>query len=196
MKRAIYIRAFLALTFFAAGGAAVGMGCSSPNAAATVDPTAGDAGPSRAQFEFVAPVLSRRCGSIDCHGSIYRNMRVYGYGGLRLGPAGKVTPMSPMLDTPDEIDATYDSVVGLEPEVMRTVVEQGGAGVERLTFVRKGRGTEDHKGNKRLNADSDLCVTSWLANHVDEDACRRGGCFVTKVADGGAITNPVTGSCP
>jgi hypothetical protein len=196
MKRAVYTRAVIALMFAATGAAIVVAGCSSPDASATIDPTAGDAGPSREQFDFVAPVLSRRCGSIDCHGSIYRNMRVYGYGGLRLGPAGKVTPMTPMLDTTEEIQATYEAVVGLEPEVMRTVVQQGGAGVERLTFVRKGRGDEDHKGNKRLNADSDLCVTSWLANHVDEDACRRGGCFVTKVSDAGVSTNTVTGTCP
>jgi hypothetical protein len=196
MKRAVYMRAFLALALAAGAGPLVGMGCSSPDGAATVDPTAGDAAASRAQFAFVAPVLSRRCGSIDCHGSIYRNMRVFGYGGLRLGPAGKITPMTPMLDNPEEVEATYEAVVGLEPEVMRTVVEQGGAGVERLTFVRKGRGDEDHKGNKRLNADSDLCVTSWLANHVDEDACRRGGCFVTKVDDAGVVTNQITGTCP
>lgn len=195
MKQAVYIRAFLALTSAAVGAALVVSGCSSPDGSAAVDPTAGDAGPSRDQFDFVAPVLSRRCGSIDCHGSIYRNMRVYGYGGLRTG-TDATDPMTPMRDTAAEAQATYESVVGLEPELMRTVVQQGGAGVERLTFVRKGRGTEDHKGNKRLNADSDLCVTSWLANHVDEDACRRGGCFKTTVSDAGVSSNVVTGSCP
>jgi len=195
--RAMYIRAFVVLAT-ACGGASValaGAGCSSPDGSATVDPTAGDAGPSREQFAFVAPVLARRCGSIDCHGSIYRNMRIYGYGGLRIG--ANATPMAPAgVVTPAEAEASYESVVGLEPEIMRTVVEQGGTGIERLTFVRKGRGTEDHKGNKRLNADSDTCVATWLANHVDEDACRRGGCFATTVDDAGVATNMVTGSCP
>jgi hypothetical protein len=195
MKHAVYIRALLALTCAAGAPALAVAACSSPDSSATVDPTAGDAGPSRDQFDFVAPVLARRCGSIDCHGSIYRNMRVYGYGGLRTGTEA-TDPMTPMRDTAAEVQATYDSVVGLEPELMRTVVQQGGAGVERLTFVRKGRGAEDHKGNKRLNADSDLCVTSWLANHVDEDACRRGGCFKTTVSDAGVSTNVVTGTCP
>lgn len=195
MKHAVYIRALVALIVSAGSGSAIVTGCSSPDASATIDPTAGDAGPSRDQFDFVAPVLSRRCGSIDCHGSIYRNMRVYGYGGLRTGSEA-TDPMTPMRDTAAEVQATYESVVGLEPEIMRTVVQQGGAGVERLTFLRKGRGTEDHKGNKRLNADSDLCVTSWLANHVDEDACRRGGCFRTSVSDAGVSTNVVTGTCP
>ena len=194
MKRAVYMRSFVVLGFACLSAvAAVATGaCSSPDASATVDPTAGDAGPSRAQFDFVAPVLVRRCGSIDCHGSIYRNMRIYGYGGLRLpSDGGVVTPMTPNRVTAEEAQASYDSVVGLEPEIMRTVVAQGGAGIERLTFVRKGRGTEDHKGNKRLNADSDTCVASWLANHVDEDACRRGGCFTT--SDGGV--NMITMSC-
>ena len=191
MIRALYTRAFLVLTLAAAGGALVTTACSSPDASATVDPTAGDAGPSRAQFDFVAPVLARRCGSIDCHGSIYRNMRIYGYGALRTGPEA-TDPMTPPRVTATEAQASYESVVGLEPEIMRTVVQQGGAGVERLTFVRKGRGDEDHKGNKRLDANSDTCVTSWLATHVDEDACRLAGCFET--TDGG--TNVVNSSCP
>jgi hypothetical protein len=195
MKHAVFLRALVALMVSAASAEVFVTGCSAPDASATVDPTAGDAGPSRSQFDFVAPVLSRRCGSIDCHGSIYRNMRVYGYGGLRAGTDAD-NPMTPTRDTAAEAQATYESVVGLEPEIMRAVVQQGGAGVERLTFVRKGRGAEDHKGNKRLNADSDLCVTSWLANHVDEDACRRGGCFTTTVSDAGVSTNKFTGTCP
>lgn len=201
MKRAVYMRAFLALTLAAAGGALVATACSSPDAAATVDPTAGDAGPSREQFDFVAPVLARRCGSIDCHGSIYRNMRIYGYGGLRTGPdpnpdpAIPFNPQIPKAVTPAEAQASYESVVGLEPEIMRTVVQQGGAGVERLTFVRKGRGTEDHKGNKRLDANSDKCVTSWLANHVDEAACGLGGCFSTKLNDAGEQVVVIGGTC-
>jgi hypothetical protein len=182
MKRAVYIRSLTALLISASAFAAVGTatvaGCSSPDASATVDPV----GPDRAQFDEVAPVLVRRCGSIDCHGSTYRNMRTYGYGGLRLGPQD--TPESPDHVTADEAQATYDSVVGLEPEVMRAVVQAGGAGVERLTFVRKGRGDEDHKGNKRFTPDADLCVTSWLANHVDVAACRRAGCVT--VSDSGA----------
>ena len=84
----------------------------------------------------------------------------------------------------------------MDRETERRAIAEGYAGIERLTFVRKGRGTEDHKGNKRLNADSDTCVASWLANHVDEDACRRGGCFATTVDDAGVATNMVTGSCP
>ncbi len=188
------MRLLVGLAFATLGAAAAinGSGCSSPDGSATVDPTAGDAGPSRQQFDFVAPVLARRCGSIDCHGSIYRNMRIYGYGGLRIqSGTDTITPMTPNRVTDVEAQASYDSVVGLEPEIMRTVVAQGGAGIERLTFIRKGRGTEDHKGNKRLDANSDACVASWLANHVDENACRLGGCFTTNDAG----VNQITSSC-
>ena len=166
----------------AAGALACGAfaGCSSPNAEARTDAI----GPDATQFAYVAPVLVRRCGSIDCHGSRYRNMRIYGYGGQRLGPNAK-TPDSPKSVTAEEQAATYDSVVGLEPEIMRDVVQSGGAGPERLTFVRKGRGEEDHKGNQRITKgdNSDRCITSWLANNVDKAACDLAGCI--DVSDGG-----------
>lgn len=148
-------------------------GCSSPDAGARVDAI----GPDAAQFVYVAPVLSKRCGSIDCHGGTFRNMRVYGYGGLRLGAA--TSPDVPANLTPEEVSATYDSVVGLEPEIMREVVQSGGIGVERLTFVRKGRGDEEHKGHRRITPGdpSDRCITTWLAGNVDMNACATGGCF-------------------
>ena len=148
-------------------------GCSSPDASARVDPV----GPDAAQFAYVAPVLSRRCGSIDCHGSMFRNMRVYGYGGLRAGAA--TSPDVPANLTAEEVTATYDSVIGLEPEIMRDVVKAGGAGVERLTFVRKARGDEEHKGHRRITPgdSSDRCITTWLAGSVDTAACATGGCF-------------------
>jgi hypothetical protein len=167
-------------------------GCSSPDVNARVDPV----GPSFEQFAFVAPVLSRRCGSIDCHGSAYRNMRVYGYGGNRLGPSA-TTPESPNSLTPEEVRATYDSVIGLEPEIMREVVQSGGAGPERLSFVRKGRGDEDHKGDRRITPgdDSDVCITSWLAGHVNEAACRVGGCIVEEIDAGGELPVLRIGGC-
>jgi len=149
-------------------------GCSSPDSSARVDPI----GPDAAQFAYVAPVLSRRCGSIDCHGSIYRNMRVYGYGGLRRGAAA-TAPDVPASLTTEEVTATYESVIGLEPEIMRDVVKSGGTGVERLTFVRKGRGDEEHKGHRRVTPGdaSDRCITTWLAGSVDTAACGTGGCY-------------------
>jgi hypothetical protein len=149
-------------------------GCSAPDASARVDPI----GPDAAQFAYVAPVLSRRCGSIDCHGGTFRNMRIYGYGGLRLGAAA-TSPDVPASLTAEEVTASYESVIGLEPEIMREVVKSGGANPERLTFVRKGRGDEEHKGHRRVTPgdSSDRCITTWLAGNVDTGACATGGCF-------------------
>jgi hypothetical protein len=164
---------FVATSALGALGAAVA--CSSPDTTARVDPI----GPSLEQFAYVAPVLSRRCGSLDCHGSVFRNMRVYGYGGQRLGEGG-LSPESPNRLTPDEVKATYDAVIGLEPEIMREVVQSGGKNPERLTFVRKGRGDEGHKGDRRITPGdpSDLCITSWLAGSVRVTDCNAAACVL------------------
>ena len=123
-------------------------------------------------------LLALRCGTLDCHGSTYRNMVLYGYQGLRLPLADpNATPNLPgSADTTiDELIADYHSVVGLEPEIMTAVVQDGGANPERLTMIRKARGTESHKGNAIWNEgdDSDVCVTSWLASNIDKGACAR-----------------------
>lgn len=147
------------------------VGCSSPDAAERVNPVAG--GPDRAQFAEVAPVLVNRCGSIDCHGSAYRNMRLYGYASARLDPAH--TPDDPKTITQAEIDADYDAVVALEPTLMAEVVASGGANAADLTLVRKARGAENHKGGRRIDPgdDADVCLISWLGGNVDVAACRR-----------------------
>ena len=56
---------------------------------------------------------------------------------------------------------------------MSAVVSEGGASPDRLTFVRKARGTEQHKGGSLMQQGDpqDLCVTSWLAGHTDEPDC-------------------------
>lgn len=157
--------------------------CSAPDVAARVETTL----PDRAQFAPVHGVLLHRCGSLECHGTPYRNMRLFGYGGQRLagtydgGPEagalfeGAPTPEFPDTSTDAETNASYESVVALEPGILGEVVRAAGAGAERLTLVRKGRGEEDHKGLQRYcRADSaDRCITSWLAGAVDEAACVR-----------------------
>jgi len=127
-------------------------------------------GPDRAAFPPVAAFLEHGCGTLDCHGQIGRNLRLYGFDGLRLDaadvPGGQPT-------TIDEIDADYRSVVGLEPELMAAVVADGGARPERLTLVRKGRGSEHHKGGALIKVGDaqDRCLLGWLANAVDLTAC-------------------------
>jgi hypothetical protein len=59
---------------------------------------------------------------------------------------------------------------------MSDVVKSGGANPERLTFYRKARGLEEHKGGTIVQAGDpqDTCITSWLASHVDVAACKAG----------------------
>lgn len=142
--------------------------CSAPEKDARTNAARAPAG---ADFKPVAQVLVDRCGSLDCHGSTYRNMRLFGFGAFRLDPAHQP-------DAPDttqaEVDADYQSVVGLEPEIFRDVVASGGRDPSRLTFIRKGRAEEDHKGGPRLfrGDAADRCVLSWLSGTVDADTCK------------------------
>jgi hypothetical protein len=130
--------------------------------------------PDRASFPAVADLLVRRCGSLDCHGTPYRNLRLYGGEGLRYAATDRPSS-DPSTTTIAEYDEDFLSVVGLEPEVMRQVVSEGGARPERLTLVRKTRGTESHKGLTlfREGDEQDRCVTSWLAGRTDAALCVR-----------------------
>ena len=127
------------------------------------------AAPDRASFPPVADLLVHRCGTLDCHGSSFRNLRLYGHEGLRI--AGR--PSSQPNTTDAEYDQDFESIVGLEPERMSDVVTERGAHPERLTFIRKARGTEDHKGGTLMKEGDveDLCLTSWLAGRTDRLAC-------------------------
>jgi hypothetical protein len=127
--------------------------------------------PDRASFPPVADLLVHRCGTLDCHGQTSRNMRLYGHLGLRLAPSDR--PDSKGTSTSAEYDESFASVVGLEPEIMSAVVKAGGAQPDRLTFIRKARGTENHKGGTLfVEGDAqDRCVTSWLAGSTDVATC-------------------------
>jgi hypothetical protein len=144
----------------------------------TPPPTSGGAdstlaAPVRATFEPVDDVLQATCGTLDCHGQLGRNLRLYGGRGLRLSPRG-----NPADDptTPEEYDRSYWSVIGLEPEIMSDVVNDHGRLPERLTIVRKARELEHHKGGKLFvtGDDRDRCLTSWLAGQLDLAACKAG----------------------
>ncbi|MDB4942769.1 MAG: hypothetical protein JWP97_2303 [Labilithrix sp.] len=167
-------RLFVFLNLAGTAGTVLAGGCSSPDTSGRVDAV----GPDVAQFQAVAPMLVRRCGSIDCHGSLYRNFRLYGFGGTRLAPTDR--PDFPTLPSAAEIAADYDAVVGVEPEIMAEVVRSGGAGTERLTLVRKARFEENHKGGQRIvrGDDADVCLLTWLSSSTDQAACRRAACGV------------------
>jgi hypothetical protein len=142
-------------------------GCSIPPSNAQFTPDL----PDQASFPPVAQLLVVRCGSLDCHGTPARNMRLYGSAGLRWSAADR--PLVPLCDTTDEVAQDFESVVDLEPEAMSAVVAAGGANPQQLTMVRKARGTESHKGGQiwTQGDDSDTCLTSWLASNVNESAC-------------------------
>jgi len=126
--------------------------------------------PHKAEFSAVSSVLEQRCGGLDCHGQPARNMRIFGVYGLRLDgrdvPGGRDT-------TPDEVEATFQSLVTIDPERLSQVSAAKGEGAETWLPLSKGRGREAHQGGARLNpgAPADQCVVSWLADKIDFDAC-------------------------
>jgi hypothetical protein len=131
---------------------------------------------SEKAFGPVGDVLEHRCGSLDCHGQPARNLRIFGCEGMRLS-ADNVSICNHnkggQPTSPEEHQATYRSLVGLEPTVMSEVVANHGRDPELLTFIRKARGTEQHKGGQLFTPgdDQDNCVTSWLAGRTNVTAC-------------------------
>ena len=154
-----------------------------------------DAPPS-GDFLPVNTFLVHRCGTLDCHGQPGRNLRIWGCGGMRLPDAGVGPSCRPQQGggptTGEEAYSTYRSLVGLEPSVMSTVYDEcqnsGGAypppegcHPELLTFVRKARGTEAHKGGALISAEGidgnpdpqDVCIVTWLEGQTNTQACSK-----------------------
>lgn len=125
---------------------------------------------SQATFTDLNGFLVYRCGTNDCHGAPGRNFRVFGCDGLRLD-AGQTVSCIPDdagagPTTISELQATYRSLVGLEPQVMSTVFQgcsgarspEGGAAYpppvtchpELLTLLEKARGAQKHKGGQLI----------------------------------------------
>lgn len=96
----------------------------------TQGPTFGTDG---ADFKPVSKVLERRCGTLDCHGSTYRPLKIYGQYGLRKPFASRTDPGAPAADfdnyfsgggletTLAELLDNYNSVLSLEPELLEAV---------------------------------------------------------------------------
>ena len=142
--------------------------CTSYDPEERIDPAVGQQGDD---FFPVALVLVDKCGSIDCHGSKYRNFRLYGYSSQRLDPLAK--PSAGEM-TKEEAVENYNSLVALEPQLIQQVIREGGAKPDRLTFMRKAREHEAHKGGKPITEgdNADLCLQSWLQSQVRGDLCR------------------------
>lgn len=128
--------------------------------------------PSAATFPSVADALQPSCGTLDCHGQIGRNLRLFGARGLRLDPHHNSAEEA---TTDPEYAASFRSLTGLEPETLDAVVRRGGDGAEDLTLLRKPGGSERHRGGVGfLPGDPlDRCLRSWLAGAHDAGSCRR-----------------------
>lgn len=151
---------------FAALAVVVSTACSGPAGNLKYVPNP----PSRDTFPPVADALEVHCGTLDCHGSSARNMRVYGIDGQRLDIHGITGNKS---TTDEEYTATYEAVIAVQPEVLSRIVNEGGAHPERWIVITKGRGTEVHKGNSQMAPGdaTDTCIISWVAGQLNQDAC-------------------------
>ncbi len=115
--------------------------------------------------------LTRRCGSLDCHGQPGRAYRIYSQPGFRL-PDGKddkgdaLVSGSDQPGTPEELRANFQAIVGLEPEEMTRVVAAQGdeESIARLLFIRKALNEERHKGGPAMTKSDPgyTCVRGWL----------------------------------
>lgn len=136
---------------------------------------------SMTEFNPVADLLGHSCGTLDCHGNVQRNLIIWSCYGLRLdGQVPGCRSMGGTNTTQDEYNATYRSLVALEPAVMTDVVLNDGADPNELTFVRKAFGEESHKGGTIFPLSlpdgggpslPDVCISSWLASNTNTAAC-------------------------
>ena len=126
--------------------------------------------PSTKDFAPVSAVFERRCGGLDCHGSPARNLRIYGFSGLRANGLD-VTGGSPTTEA--EIAATFEALVSVDPESLSRVAAERGASPERWLVISKGRAREHHEGGARLTKGTpgDDCIVSWLAEKVAVETC-------------------------
>ncbi len=118
---------------------------------------------------YVASVdsyLTRRCGSLDCHGQPGRAYRIYSREGYRLYTildGGLVSGQQPT--QPDEQRANFQALVALEPEEMSRLMARQGENPNQLLFLRKPLKLERHKGGAAM-AEEDpgyKCVVGWLS---------------------------------
>ena len=127
--------------------------------------------------DHVAPVLERRCATLDCHGAEGRPLLIFSDigrrrpGGPDAGDPGYVTG-GDVITTRYEREGSYLSVCGLEPELIDEVLA-GLAPPPDLTLVRKPRLDEKHKGGRIWQPESaeDRCLQSWLRGEIDPSLC-------------------------
>jgi hypothetical protein len=172
-------RAILAVAVVSSATLAATQACSgTPDSSAVTEVVAPDfnqfkgAGAASGQAP-VSRLLEKRCGTLDCHGQVNRPLRIYGQFGLRFtDDAGNQPGVGATTDT--EYLANYQSVIGVQPEIMSLVV-QGKDPPESLMLLRKPLQLERHKGGAVFVSGDDAyqCLTSWLGGQAALDACFR-----------------------
>jgi hypothetical protein len=154
--------------------------CSGPEKGELERKVSTRAAPGSFRTAGVTTVFERRCGSLDCHGGVGRNMRIYSSRGLRLPNEAGLRP-GVGETTLDEITANYHSILTLEPELVNAVVD--GADPYTLLIVKKPLELEKHKGGPaiRKGDDAERCIVSWLKedllNPIDTLACTNAAIF-------------------
>jgi hypothetical protein len=128
----------------------------------------------------VDAVFERRCGSLDCHGSTARGMRLYSQNGLRI-PTQDPNPATPGNGptSRDEINANFASIVGLQPELMNTFLAKNPKNPDdayQLIILTKPLGLERHKGGNALSKGepAEQCIVTWLLGKADQGLCAKG----------------------
>lgn len=116
--------------------------------------------------QSVDAYLTRRCGTLDCHGQPGRAYRVYSREGYRLysvQDGGLVSGQQPT--QPEEQRANFQALVALEPEEMTRLMARQGENPNLLLFLRKPLKIERHKGGPAMAEDDPgyRCVVAWLS---------------------------------
>ena len=147
----------------------IAVACSAPPSDARFVETV----PDTTTFPAVAAMLIQSCGSLDCHATVGRNLRIYGDTGLRFSPTDVPSVLVPT--TADEITQDYDAVIGLEPEIMSAVVASHASqprAAARSTGSRSA--SRATRGARSVNAGDarDVCITTWLEGSADATACK------------------------
>jgi hypothetical protein len=158
-------------------GLAFALGCSPPDKGELKRDVFTRASANSFRNASVAIVFERRCSSLDCHGQVSRNLRLYSSRGLRLPNEAGAIPGTG--DTSqDELAANYQSLLTLEPEDTNKVILENGDPYQ-LLVVKKPLEIEKHKGGQviRRGDDAERCIVSWFKedplNPIDKDACAR-----------------------
>jgi len=121
---------------------------------------------------LVHHVIERDCGSAACHGNAPRGLRVYGSASLRLPNQAQDSQKT----TEAEARATYQSIVGLEPEKMNDFLAgRTPDGAYHLLVLAKPLATERHRGgiSLRKGEPAEECIFSWLLGAVNAEACAK-----------------------